>query len=433
MATGKDLKEIKRGRARTWLMRALAVSMSLLALELGFRGFLFATGSTYSAQAAEKSMRRILTGMRQELPGSEDVQVDDQGLGRMLHPFIGFETLRGQRALDRQFTRFLNHGLRRDEAQIWVVGGSVAAIFASPQNGGRRLVERLTEAGVFGDRKPIINSFARASFKQPQQLGFVGYLLSLGLRPDVLINLDGFNEAAIGYRNATIASSPLYPSITQWGNLAVGRATDPALADLKFEMTLAGRKAQRTADRTLSCGLHNSALIGWVTLRRLESLRRRRGALQSAIADALANRRDDPSLRGAQTKDLVKRAPEIIYRNWVESSRSLNALAKSRSFFYLHVLQPTLHDGGSKPLTAKELEGGAGVSPMWIEGVHRCYPQFKNAADELAGYGVEFFDGSMVFSETTEELYYDACHFNETGNLILADRIADELIERLSQ
>ena len=59
MATGKDLKEIKRGRARTWLMRALAVSMSLLALELGFRGFLFATGSTYSAQAVIQKPREL--------------------------------------------------------------------------------------------------------------------------------------------------------------------------------------------------------------------------------------------------------------------------------------------------------------------------------------------------------------------------------------
>ena len=38
--------------------------------------------------------------------------------------------------------------------------------------------------------------------------------------------------------------------------------------------------------------------------------------------------------------------------------------------------------------------------------------------------GIEFLDASRVFQDVEETLYYDPCHFNEEGNLILAEAIA---------
>jgi hypothetical protein len=55
-------------------------------------------------------------------------------------------------------------------------------------------------------------NFAHAAFKQPQQLTRVAYLFAFGYRPDVVIELDGFNETALAFENGRTLTHPLYPS-----------------------------------------------------------------------------------------------------------------------------------------------------------------------------------------------------------------------------
>lgn len=44
-------------------------------------------------------------------------------------------------------------------------------------------------------------NLGQGGWKQPQQLLALNYFLSLGQRFDVIVNLDGFNEIALGYHN----------------------------------------------------------------------------------------------------------------------------------------------------------------------------------------------------------------------------------------
>src|SRR5690606_30828242 len=105
---------------------------------------------------------------------------------------------------------------------------------------------------------------------------------------------------------------------------------------------------------------------------------------------------------------------------------SLAAICADRDIPYIHVLQPTLHDAGSKPLTAGEVATGAAVR-HWREGTRAGYPLLRAAGEELAARGVHFYDASRIFADVEETLYYDACHFNERGSSLLVDALTADL------
>jgi hypothetical protein len=109
--------------------------------------------------------------------------------------------------------------------------------------------------------------------------------------------------------------------------------------------------------------------------------------------------------------------------NWFESSLSIHALCASRGIAYLHVLQPTLHDPGSKPLSTVEQNIPPGPA-AWKPGVVMGYPLLRQRAKDLSTRGVHFIDASRAFADVKETLYNDACHFGPQGNEILARIIA---------
>ena len=62
----------------------------------------------------------------------------------------------------------------------------------------------------------------------------------------------------------------------------------------------------------------------------------------------------------------------------------------------------------------------------WIE---KGYPLLQKEAENLTAAGVQFHDLTMLFSKTSEPIYRDnCCHYNQSGNDILAATIAKEII-----
>jgi hypothetical protein len=98
--------------------------------------------------------------------------------------------------------------------------------------------------------------------------------------------------------------------------------------------------------------------------------------------------------------------------------------------YYLHVLQPTLHDVGSKPVTQAEIDSGGLDTPLML-GVQHGYPLLRSAGKELVERGVNFADASDTFAGVKEPIYYDFCHFKGLGNRLLAARIAREFLRAL--
>jgi hypothetical protein len=95
---------------------------------------------------------------------------------------------------------------------------------------------------------------------------------------------------------------------------------------------------------------------------------------------------------------------------------------------YLHVLQPTLHDQGSKPLTPQEIAGD-NAHESWKEACRQGYPLLRAAGERLKAMHVNFLDASMLFKDVQESLYFDACHFRVAGNVMLAELIAPEFLK----
>jgi hypothetical protein len=121
---------------------------------------------------------------------------------------------------------------------------------------------------------------------------------------------------------------------------------------------------------------------------------------------------------------------DMAVRGWAEGSRLLQAICDARTIAYLHVLQPTLHDEGSKPVTTEEVDKGR-ISKTWLVGVREGYPRLRAAGEQLRASGVRFVDASRVFEDVEEPLYRDRCHLNLRGNVLLGAAIMPALLAEL--
>ncbi|MCP3917358.1 MAG: hypothetical protein GY711_17565 [bacterium] len=419
-----------RRRFSKWILRAGLVLGALGVVEIGFRVWLASRGDAYDSSAAESELRRRLrafsgeTFLERAQLENEDAEVDPGTTGRLPHPFTGWQTVRGAQELEERVRA--TRALPPDSYLIWIVGGSVAGIFGNPGSGVEPLTTHLAADPRFGGRKIVVHNYARAAYKQPQQVTLVTHLFSLGVRPDAVINIDGFNEVAIGSMNATNGSDPTYPDLTQWGALVLADSAAPELADARDALNAHIRRTRRFAGTVLGLRLHHSAAVGWWSTRLMAHWTWRTGKLETAYKETLLALATSATLRGpsgAGERDGLG----AIVTNWTESSRSLHAICSARDVFYLHVLQPTLHDEGSKSLSQEEIDC-SNVRDSWRRGARDGYPLLREAGDTLRASGVAFEDASRVFRDVSESLYYDACHFNRAGNLLLAERVADAFL-----
>ena len=417
----------RRGWARTWLGRVALVLLGLLLAELFLRAGLALAGRPYSAQENAGHRAKLVHDIAGFLPlvGVDDPVgfVPEEGNGdRFLHPYTGWESFGSFDVLDAELRRPPSE----DTYDIWVVGGSVATMFADPDLGGApHLLARLGADPRFEDRPPRIVNFAKGAFKQPQQLHEVLYLLELLPAPDLLVNLDGFNEVAIGNQNASLGVHPIYPAPIQWSTLARTVLGDLDLFDDALRLRTQQQRAERWNTRFERWGVDHSAALGYGARRFLILLRTVYGRAHVAYAEALGATTDQ-LLRGPH----MPNAPAVLERCvqiWEDSSRFLHAALESRGVAYLHVLQPTLHDEGSKPLTDQERATGGAIDE-WIEGVRDGYPLLREAGARLAAGGVPFLDASLVFRDRPGTIYVDSCHFRHLGNGILAEAIAAHLL-----
>ena len=82
----------------------------------------------------------------------------------------------------------------KGEIVMGVFGGSVGSGFAlSAQISGT--FDKLGNLPEWRGKKVRVLNFALPGFKQPQQLMTLAYFLNMGQHFDIIVNIDGFNEA----------------------------------------------------------------------------------------------------------------------------------------------------------------------------------------------------------------------------------------------
>jgi len=188
----------------------------------------------------------------------------------------------------------------------------------------------------------------------------------------------------------------------------------------------------RLVDVCLRHGLHRSSLLGTLAIRKLNALGRRRNEQQEIVARVRSpepgrEQREEsgPVYAGSQDDAL-----ELGVRIWGECSKALHQLCEPRSIAYLHVLQPALHDEGSKPMSAGEI-AIEDPNPEWTRAAREGYPLLRAAGRKLSEAGVHFVDATRVFDGIEETLYQDPCHFSKRGNEILRHLVVAELLHEM--
>jgi hypothetical protein len=349
----------------------------------------------------------------------------------VIHPYVGYVSNPDRAAGLSQFGYPRSSPLSREPSDervvIAVVGGSVAQGFA--RSGMPAVVARLEKEPSYAGKQIVTVDLAAGGYKQPQQLMTLTYLLSLGFEFDVVLNIDGFNEVALhGAENGRKHVFPAYPRgwylrVSNLPNRAL-RAKMGRVAGLEEAMVRSAERFSRAPWRwSPSCNLLWRLRQDWLDgehAAAFVALTRYEPKQGSYVMTG-------PRVEFSSDAELYDTLVDI----WKQSSLQLDRLCKANGIRYYHFLQPNQYLEGSKVLTAAERERAFTEDHPYRAGVEQGYPRLVRAGAELREQGVRFFDLTRVFADETASLYVDdCCHFNETGNLLIADRVARELLGR---
>ncbi|HKE00450.1 MAG TPA: hypothetical protein VKE69_05530, partial [Planctomycetota bacterium] len=216
----------------------------------------------------------------------------------------------------------------------------------------------------------------------------------------------------------------------EWAPFATRGTSELAVVQFRTRAMDRRRRVVSLYDAVVRTRLIESAVIGSLALRRFEEALKERNADADEYLRSLHGDTDDLGVVGPPFDADPERVLDAAVRGWVEGSRSLHALCTARSIAYVHVLQPTFHDTGSKTPTPHELTRTL-APPGYVEGVHGGYPRLRQEGQRLRSEGVDFIDGSFLFKDVKGDVYVDNCHFNDVGHRIVTDAIVRALAEQL--
>jgi hypothetical protein len=310
-----------------------------------------------------------------------------------------------------------------DRVVIGITGGSVACYFAI--NGTKRLADHLKKLPRFAGKKLVFVNLALPSYKEPQQLMSVAYLLSLGAEFDLILNIDGFNEVAIDSMVGDADDTfPAFP---------VGWRTRIAINDMNLGLTgakllmidvaraeLAARFSSSPWRYSIACNLVWE-LLDRPLDRKSFQLRDEYGRLRQP---------SKPSSHVGPPSDFADRVErdEFLADIWLRSSVLLDRLCRSQSMAYFHFLQPNQYLAGSKPIMEQEKQVAFLEGHPYGRGVVRVYPVLIRRGEILRNEGVNFHDLTGIFAGHPEPIYIDnCCHYNQIGYEIMADAIANAI------
>jgi len=347
---------------------------------------------------------------------------------QVLQPYTGWEHMSTQELLVLGTEHYSS--VRADRAlDICILGGSVAQAFA--EQGRARLVELVQHDARVEGREILVHDYACAGYKQPQQLMMLSYLIALGHKPDLVIELDGFNDTALAWANRALGMNPAYPYLPFWSNVLQGQRADWEWAELMHATHANQDRALEFGEKLCGSRWLASCFVGQMCIAHFESLRAEYVAAYEKLHDYIASRPKDAELKGPRFSSDEDVAARGIIRVWEESSLCMNGICAQHGIAYLHVMQPTLCDDGSKTPSAKEL-AASDAEKSWIEGVKKLYSPLRAAGKRLQQRGVAFFDATGIFRDEHEDLYVDVCHLNQHGNELMAEAIAGPALDALA-
>lgn len=313
-----------------------------------------------------------------------------------------------------------------DTVIVGIFGGSFAEDVAYEM--GDALAEQLQP--YFPGKTFTIVKAAMGGYKQPQQLMALTYFTALGGDFDIVINIDGFNEAALPALENIPQTNPFFPR--QW-HLRMRMVPDQdflaTIGKIRFLDSLAAGwvdlfrtgplRYSVTANTIWRIGdqlLYNAAMRERARLPQMES-----GANDYAAAGPPSTFADDDELYAA------------LADTWAESSYQMHVLSAARGTRYFHFLQPNQYLEGTKPMDAAERRIALHEDHPYAASVRQAYPILRTLGRDLTRRGVAFVDLTGVFARTPDVLYRDnCCHVNHDGLRIVVNAVARAIAARLN-
>ncbi len=416
------------GRNRTALFSLLLALGLYAVLEAGSFVVLWARDGRLPSPAHWREERaRVAAELGAAEAGPEPVAPGADGLGQVIHPFLGFVY---DPAVPNPYWEIDAQGFPQvpePEAPagtprfvVAVFGGSVANGFCFA---GRNVFRRiLRESQRVPGQAIHIRCFAMGGYKQPQQLMALSYALSLGTPIDLVINLDGFNDVVLPVaENLHAGIYPFYPR--WWSSRVAGIQSGESLRLLGLaELHAERRRARAGLCASPPLAWSPTCHLVWSALDRASAARvfdaQRRLAAQVPRRVSFLTR--GPKLEPPEGNELYRR----LAAHWAESSSLMADLCRARGIAYFHFLQPNQYLAGSKPMGREERRIAIDPRQPYRPPVEEGYPVLIETGRALAARGVAFHDLTGIFAGHSEPLYGDSCcHYNREGNRLLAEAI----------
>ena len=424
------------------LKRTLAVLTSLIVLGvsaelLGLAAFYIDTGTLF--YGGEKSYPDVL-------PTPDDRLVP----GEAVHPYFGFthhpgtpfdipEALRAGTTIPARlktnnfgFASPVDYPVRRSSERQFLVGifgGSVAVWFC--QIGAARLIERLRSHSYFAGRDILLLCFGHEGYKQPQQALVLGYFLSLGQPLDLVVNIDGFNEVALGALNQERGLDSSMPSAQHLEALinVVNQAT--LTPDKLSSLAAIFENRRRLIGLRERIRTNRFASVNFVLDRYYTVVRNRYVQELGRFNRLPSNPLDNTFVQVAPPLDSRDRSQALagIASTWANASALMHDMLVRRNGAYVHVLQPNQYYGG-RTFSVAEAKVAVNDRSPYRSSVKEGYPLLIEAGKTLRARSISFFDATGAFDRHSAAVYIDdCCHYTKVGNEILADFVAASILD----
>jgi hypothetical protein len=361
-----------------------------------------------------------------------------------LHPYFGFVYRQGyvqDGVTTNNFGFLTSHDFpfrktRSDQFVVGVFGGSVAALFSLHEPKHRVLAEALRRLPSLADKEIVILSFAGGSYKQPQQLLILNYFLSMGQKLDLVVNIDGFNEAAFSYLDNRSAVDVSMPSASLISPLIDLADKDFSPQELTVTLDVLHRKSQLgPALKALGdCTLGVCYSLRWL---RVQYLLRQYAGAMTALSTVKA-RQPTPdsvfSMKRVAQPLADDEATERIADEWATSSVLMSQLLTARNIPYVHVIQPNQYFPTSRRFSDEEKRIAFTDQSTVKAGVINGYPKLLARVERLRAAGVNVLNGVRVFDQVPDIVYVDnCCHYNDIGSTVFGRYVAQGVVSVLSQ
>lgn len=308
---------------------------------------------------------------------------------------------------------------------IGIFGGSVAQWFAL--QGSDRLANRLESLDKFAGKQVCVLNFAIGGMKQPQQDLVLNYFMILGQRFDCVVNIDGFNEIALTMaenlpKGIHISMPRSYPvGLSALSNIASDDVVlwRARIVELRQRInSLEKLKTQRW-----------SAALYYVGKAVVSGLNQRLASLEASAPTAGESEKSAFFVLPRKNDSNLSALEGMAIDLWMRSSILMGALVRDQGGMYIHILQPNQYFSNHSFSPREEEIALSGPSP-YSQFVPDGYRHMLDRKLLMESYGVSFFSAIDIFDKSPDIVYADnCCHYNDVGNEILADFIAQKIID----